>query len=189
METLKPLDELTQPDSRNRHYVVTERLTGKTRPLDVTDIHAAVSKIELDDAVPAAVRSQFDTARNLAVYSWYCSSFHQVSELKAFATVEYALRDVLNRKRLGLARLLKMAVERKLLLDRGFTHVADVQDEDTTTYCESLRQILPRLRNSLAHGSTALHPGSVTNLQICADLINQLYTARREAGASPAESG
>lgn len=59
---------------------------------------SGVAIITLSDSVPKEIVSQFNIARNLAVYSWFSYSFHQVSEMKAFSAVEHLkiCADVIN---------------------------------------------------------------------------------------------
>jgi len=175
MEELKKLQELQSPDQRNLYYCVINKITGEQRPIDVKDIYYSVERIELSTKVPEDIISQFNVARNLAIYSWFSYSFHQVSEMKAFATVEMALRERLGRHKCGFKGLVKKAVNLGLIKDSGFSHIEAPEDPNSTEYSAKLPDIMPSLRNSLAHGSTTLHPGSVNNLAICADFINQLY--------------
>lgn len=175
MEELKKLEQLQNPDKRNLYFCIIDHSTGKQRPLDVKDIYSSVERIELSEAVPEDIRSQFTVARNLAVYSWFSYSFHQISELKAFSTVEMALRSLLGKHKHGFRGLIKKAVNSGLIKDLGFSHIEKPGNPNSTEYSAKLQDIMPALRNSLAHGNTTLHPGSVSNLRICADFINQLY--------------
>ena len=175
MEELKKLEELQNSDKRNLHFCIIDHSTGKQRPLDVKDIYSSVERIELSEAVPEDIRSQFNVARNLAVYSWFSYSFHQISELKAFSTVEMALRSLLGKHKHGFRGLTTKAVNSGLIKDLGFSHIEKPENSNSTEYSAKLQDIMPALRNSLAHGNTTLHPGSVSNLRICADFINQLY--------------
>jgi len=175
MEGLKKIDELCEPDERYRFYVIQDSATGIQRNLKINDIFDSVKSIELNENAPEDIRSQFNVARNLAIYSWYCYSFHQISEMKAFSTVEMALRAKLGGNTRGLKKLIQEAIKKGLLKDSGFRHIDKPKHPDSIDYCLKLPELMPKLRNTLAHGSTILHPGSVSNLSICADFINQLY--------------
>jgi len=175
MEKLKKLEELHNPDKRNLVYGVIDRDTGEQRSLDVTDIYSSVEAIDLSAKVPESIRSQFNVAKNLAIYSWFSYSFHQTAEMKAFSTVEMALKDRLGKHKYGLKRLIKRSVDVALIKDSGFSHIAKPENPNSTEYSQDLPKIMSSLRNSLAHGSTMLHPFSVDTLVICADFINQLY--------------
>lgn len=174
MEEFKLLASLTNPDERNLYWAVIDRSTGTSRRLELEDIYNSVSEISLDEIVPEDIRSQFNVAKNVAVYSWYCYPFHQVCEMKAYSTVEYALKERLE-KNYPFPKLITKAINFGLIQDTGFSHLRKPVDEDSVEYCKSLIDIMPKLRNGLAHGGTTLHAGAVGTLRICADFINQLY--------------
>lgn len=175
METLKKLEELGNPDERNLRYIQVNYTTGEQRTLEIKDIYSAVERVKLSAKVPEKIQSQFNVAKNLAIYSWFAYSFHQISDMKAFSTVEMALRDRLGEHRYSFKGLIKKAVNLGLINDSGFHHIEESKNVTTNEYSAKLPEIMPYLRNSLAQGSTTLHPGSAGNLAICADFINQLY--------------
>lgn len=176
MEELKKLEEIQLPDVRNTRFVVIKQKTGERRELSLQDIYEAVKSVDLHNDVPEDVRNQFNVARNLAIYTWFSYSFHQVSELKAFSTVEYALRKLYGNNKQSFRSLIEKAVSDDLLKDSRFSHIEiDSQSNNSQKYVKHLPDLMPKLRNDLAHGSCTLHPGSVSNLQICADFINQLF--------------
>ena len=107
------------------------------------------------------------------MYTWHSYSFHQVSELKAYSCVEMALKDRLGKHKNGFRGLIKKAVSTGLIRDEGFRVISE--PNESNEYSQQLIDIIPGLRNELAHGSTTLHPDAVGTLQWCADFINQLY--------------
>lgn len=56
-----------------------------------------------------------------------------------------------------------------------FEDFKDATGEPDFDYLENFAKTLPGIRNNLAHGSKTLHPNSVETLELCAELINQLY--------------
>lgn len=42
-------------------------------------------------------------------------------------------------------------------------------------YLEILLKTIPPVRNNLAHGAQTLHPHSLDTLELCAEIINQLF--------------
>ena len=115
-------------------------------------------------------------ARNLAIYTWFCYAFHEISELKAYSTLEMALRLKFGGGKNGFKKLLIDAVNSGLIKDRGFCHIREgLKDSDSTSYVDRLPELMPRFRNELAHGSNRLNTGSFINLAICADFTNQLF--------------
>jgi len=175
MEEFTQFSDITTADERNLFFAVIDQSSGTSRKLAIKDIYNSINSIELAEPVPDSIRSQFNIAKNLAVYSWFSYSFHQVSEMKAFATVENALKCVLGKHKKGFCGLLIKAVRLGLIKDNGFTHIAKPNGPESIEYSEKLPEIMSKLRNNLAHGGTTLHPGSVKNLLICSEVINQLY--------------
>ena len=173
LEKFKLLSKITEPDSRNQHYVVTNTKTGESRPMTIEDVYQSVKSISLSESVPDSIKSQFNVAKNLAVYSWFSYSFHQIAEMKAYSVVEAALKMKLGTHKNGFRGLIKKAVNTGLIKDSGFQHIKS--DEESVQYSSQLPGLMSGFRNNLAHGSTKLYPGSVTDLRICADFINQLF--------------
>lgn len=169
MEEFKPLNQVTEPDVR---HALIDALTG-TR-LSLSGLHAAVGSITLNDAVPEEIKSQFNVARNLVLYTWFSYSLDTVAQLKTYIIIEHALniRDGLRDR--SLKEMLRRAVSEGWIFDSGFRHVVS-NPKDPQKYCMKLVDILPSLRNHAAHGSNALHQKGVAHLQICADFINQLF--------------
>lgn len=175
MEELKPIDSIFEPDSRNLHFVMYDEKIGKQRIYGINDIHQTVEKITLAKVVPDKIISQFNVARNLAIYSWFVYSFHPVAMMKVFSTVEAALKIKLGKNKHGFKGLLKKAVRLGLIKDSGFGHIETPSDKDSTEYSEKIPTIVSGFRNDLAHGETMLGPWGINNLRICADIINQLF--------------
>jgi hypothetical protein len=163
MEELKKLEEITLPDSRNTHYVLINRQTGQQRKYRLEDLH---------------VRSQFNVARNISLYSWFCYPFHNIADMKTFSTLEMALRVKLKKQntRTSLFHLIGISVKQGLIKDKHFSHIrAKLTNLESTCYVESLPKLISSLRNNWAHGSTMLYDASAMNLRICADFINQIF--------------
>lgn len=142
MEELRKLEEIVLPDGRTSGFVIINRETGQKREFGIKDLYEEVELIKLDETVPKEVRSQFNAARNLCHYSWYCYSFHNVLCFKAYATIEMALRIRLSKPE-GVATLRPMMDE---ALAKGF-----LKDE-------LLSEAIADLRNLAAHGSPANGP-------------------------------
>src|SRR2546421_1491502 len=84
-DSFRPAVDLLKPDRRFDFYGVTTQ----------RDLHADVADLNLNANVPDDVVIQFDTARNLFVYSWFSLRFVQVAQRHAYSTVEFALKMVL----------------------------------------------------------------------------------------------
>ena len=164
MEKLKEINEITSPDSRTTSFVIVNRETGQKREFRICGLHEEVELITLDETVPEAVRSEFNVARNLCLYSWYCYSFHSVACFKAYSTIEMALRIrlvKLDEAKCNLRPMLEEALAKGILQDKLAPE----------TY--------PDLRNIIAHGSAMNAPWSVQMLRLCAKTINELFAERK----------
>lgn len=189
MEELKKLEEVLEPDKRQKHFAVINWEDGEHRPLTLEDIYQSAASIKLHDGVPEEIRSHFATAQNLLVYSWFFYPFNVTAEFLAFVTLEHALRNRFKpKKETSLKELVKRAVTEGLVRDEGFSHIQDRVELDTPfdegfetfpqqvkKYVEILTESIPFLRNELAHGSPMLHPGGAFSVRLCAEFINQLF--------------
>lgn len=171
MEVFKSFDTLLDVDKRWSFF-----LGGKDDELTPTSLAAEyneVAAIELSANAPEAVRSQFSVAKMLRVYAAFYMPFTQMAELKAYATLEMALRSRFPSLK-GMKSMLNAAVNSGLVTDAGFSHIK-ASPQDPTSYSRTLPLCISKLRNSHAHGTTQLHIHSVANLRICAQIINQIY--------------
>lgn len=190
VEVLKPLSEIGEPDPRNLLRVFINNQTGDERRNTLKDMHDAVSGITLDPKVPEEIRSQFAVGQNLAVYAWFYYRFYMNAELQALACIEFALRLKLNPQSPGeknFKAMLRSAVHTGLIKDQGFRFFpvplshgprqipAKGGVVTVSSYSELLVELLPRMRNNLAHGASTLFDGAPGMLRISADIINQLF--------------
>ena len=212
----KSLDEVLLSDVRQKSWAIIEH-NGVIREARFKDLHKRMVGLTLNSTVPEDVRTGFDTARNLFLYSWFVYRFLPVAELQAHATLEYALgrRIAIEKagrvnglnKRFNLAvqrgwlrgeeirRYQKMAVRRKeyeeyqkRFFKEMFRTGGEWLNPDTRSetehafaYLQSLNKTMPKLRNWVAHGTPMLNGGAALTLEICCDLINQLFPRKIEA--------
>lgn len=167
MERFKEFNEITRIDER--HLLVGE-ITGGILALE--KLHAALAVINLRSEVPSEIRGQFNVARNMALYSFFCLSLAPEVHMKSYSVMELALRTRFVDRRTNLKALVRCAVDRGLLLDRGFRNV---NDDPSNPYSRSLIDVIPSLRNEAAHGSTLLVPDCLGHIEKCADFVNQLF--------------
>lgn len=163
MERLKRLEDIYQPDERWLNRVDIDHSTGAVTPTTVESIYTLVEEIELGANVPDEVRSHFEIARNLAVYSWFVYSFSVVAAMQALASLEMAVRMKTNaKKRDSFYDLLDRVFPGRELASNFAPPVP-------------LSKVVTKLRNDLAHGSSTMHGQGVNTLGFCAELINELY--------------
>jgi hypothetical protein len=158
MERLKRLEDICQPDQRWLNRVDIDHSTGAVTPTTVESIYGLVEEIRLNAGVPDDVRSHFEIARNLALYSWFVYSFNVVAGMQAFASLEMAVREKTGDRKTVFKNLLDKVFKGRQL-------AAGV----------SLSTAVTKLRNDLAHGSPTMHGQGLSTLTFCADLINELY--------------
>lgn len=190
MERLKALEELCSPDIRHSFFHVVDQATGNSRPTSQLDIYEAASAITLHEGVPEDVRGHFAAALNLLAYSWFCFQFSSTAQFMAYVSVEYALkmRYPSAKKPPPFASLIRRAIDEGLVKDSGFTAtranfpgigevhlVPPMFTPADKPYVEALAELLPGLRNTLAHGVISIHNQGPHSVRICAEFINQLF--------------
>lgn len=118
-DRLKPLDKLMEPAGINTAIARAYLAKGTVKQKTLADHYGDISATRLPPMVPEDIRSHFDIARNLLLYSWFVWEFRPVAQLYAFASLELALRtrvhlaDAIDeRDRPGLHSLLSLALER-----------------------------------------------------------------------------
>lgn len=203
---LKSLADVAHPDPRHFHSALFSYEPGVPRPRSLAELHAIVSRIDVSRDAPEEVWENFQTARNLVVYSWFVYRFATVAELHAYTCVELALQErvggTLGRTP-GLRRLLKHALDEGWLVDDGFRRgrerIARYEsgaedrkmmeehgirfkplDPDPQYYARIICDTAPPLRNYLAHGASAALRGALSTLETCAEIINQVFGASRD---------
>lgn len=78
-ESLRSLENLTRPDPRRKGG-------------SIEYLHSMLEKLKLNKNVPEGITIQFETAKNLFLYSWFVHRFHHVADLHALTTLELALK-------------------------------------------------------------------------------------------------
>jgi hypothetical protein len=162
MEKLKPREEVFLPDVRYLNRVNLDHSTGIVSEMTIDTIYQEVEQIQLNPTVSESVRSHFEVARNLAIYSWFVYSFNVVAAMQAFASLEMAVKEKTGDTRTNLKSQLDNVFKGRQLV----TGVAPAVD---------LSRAISWLRNDLAHGSTTLHGQGLILIRTCADLINELF--------------
>ena len=172
MENLKSLNEIHEIDQR---HVLLGEITG--RVLNLEKLYNAVSTINLNSTVPEKIRGQFNVARNMAIYTYFMYSLAPEVHMKTYSVMEMALRDFYGGdKKTNLKTLVRKAVESGVIQDAGFRHVPDNQEN---SYSKNFIDAHPKLRNSMAHGTSLLTHDCVGHIERCADFVNQLFPAEK----------
>lgn len=171
MEQFKAFGEIVLPDKR---HSLMDEITGFQWTLE--GLHHDLGLLVLSPTVPEEIRSQFNVAKNLALYTWYSYSLDPVVQLKSYILIEHALNLRDGRRNREFKSLLKHAVSERWIVDSGFFHVGGTRGDDQA-YCKKLTELLPKRRNAAAHGDVTLQQDAVRCLAISANFINQLFPA------------
>lgn len=169
MEKFKTLDELTKID---RKHLIIGDICGSVLSLEM--LHENLSKEILNDEVTDEIKGQFNVARNMALFTYYLYALAPEVHLKTYTVIEHALRfKVQPKKHVGLKMLLRKAVEEGWICDAGFRHLET--DGPGNEWCKSMVDIIPKMRNSKAHGSTMIMGDCFHYICVCTDFLNQLF--------------
>ena len=202
-QPLKKLHEIFEPDSRSEAF---SRMDGAgLRHQTIDDHYADITAIELSGGVPEAIRDEFDTIRNLYLYSWYVYDFTVPATLYSYALIEKAIKlkcassSVSAKRHQGFRKLLMLSIREGWLTNVAFQSVLDWEEEEFdpspddsflpthrsfprydpsgTDYCERLAKTLPELRNIQVHGEGGLSiPASTLGMiETCACIVNGLF--------------
>jgi len=209
---LKPLDEVVLPDPRFEILVIGNE--AQMRPFQLLDMHERLCLTKLNNEVPPEVQTHFQTALNLMLYAWFVFEFQTVAEKQSYASLEFALRrrfpnatktimkagkEKIISQTLG--PLLRLAVTERLIVAERLpawervkaNHAFHAQDSvlplvpppSANDWLLNLIETIPDFRNDLAHGSTKLYfESSFWALELCADLINALFSTKGEKPGS-----
>ena len=200
---LKQLNEIFEPDLRS---TMLSRLDATVhRPKTIDEHYADISAVRLGEGVPEVIRDEFDTIRNLYLYSWYVYDFTVPASLYAHSLIEKTIKEKCVRSGVslkqyrGLKQLLTVSIAQGWLTNSAFGFALELMHEEIVPpaseselptlrsiprylptdkdYCEHLAETLPRVRNMGAHGEAGLgFPASALSfIEICACVANALF--------------
>ena len=121
---LKRLDEMFEPDPRSTSFVKLDA-TGQ-HSKTIGDHYKQIATVRMADRVPEEIRAEFDTVRNLNLYSWYVYEFTAPATLYAYALIEKIVKEKCSTsgvdppKHAGLAKLLKLSIRQGWLTNADF---------------------------------------------------------------------
>ncbi len=141
MERLKPREQVLLPDVRYQNSANLDYSTGILTELTIDTTYEELEKVDLNDHVPESVRSHFEIARNLVLYSWFVYSFNVVAAMQAFASLEMAVKEKTGDKKGSLKSQLDKVFKGRQFTS-GFAPPVD------------LSKAISWLRNDLAHRSS-----------------------------------
>jgi hypothetical protein len=115
MENFKSIDDLLLMDEKHRFMGL---LCGSIPSLE--KMHAVLKNENLNIEAPEEIKSQFNVAKNMAMYSYFFYALAPEVHLKTYTLIEHALR--LKSKSKGevmLSGLLKLALKKGWIKDSG----------------------------------------------------------------------
>ena len=169
---MKALAEILNPDVRQAALVTLD--SGGWRPTEIRDYHKLLDAVRVTDAVPEAIRKQFEVARDLMLYGWFVYEFYTVASAQALSSLEFGLREacqIVNdgvnpcAQKSGLRCYIKEAKKRGLI--------------PSEKYHEQLDLFLSSSRNDLAHGGETLfnYALAMPDLEIVAAILNHIFSS------------
>jgi hypothetical protein len=154
------------------YFLTPDTLNRSTLEKHVTHING----ILLNDNVPKEIKEQFDTVKELLLFSWFRHRFETIALLQAIATLEFTLRYKLygdgRKEGPNLTQLLDIAITKKWLIDKGFTKSNSFEQQINKN---NLPKLLAKTRNSIAHGKPYAITQTYFLINIVVDAINQLF--------------
>jgi hypothetical protein len=173
MEEFKRLDQLMDMDEKHK---LMGDICGSVPSLEV--MHKYLLDETLNVEVPDEIKSQFNIAKNMAIYSYFFYAIAPEVHLKTYSIIEHALRIKINPKKpMMLKALMIHAVAQGWISDSGFRNIKSPNSDNE--WCKSMIDVIPRLRNAKAHGSNMLVGDCLDHISSCADLINQLFPSNQ----------
>lgn len=196
IDRLKALVEVTSRDDRWHAF--------GNRSLE--QHHELIAQFSLHENVPITVVQHFENAKNAWLYAFFSYRLLHVALMQLHVAGEVALKeraasDGIGTKRSRLNDLLKVAIERRWLLDANFEINFDKTKRDAERmemlrrigvehglfaepigeqdYAKKLVSAFRDIRNALAHGEVILKPNVSWEFLAVRDLINQIFISPR----------
>lgn len=168
MEKYIDYEKITEIDQR---HILLGQITGGV--INLRKLHNVLGNIEVNSSAPEDIRGQFNVARNMALYTFFCYSLAPEVHMKTFSVMEMALRHYYKGDtKTNLKKLVGNVVAEGVVCDNGFRHVPN---DSKNPYSKTFVDVFPNLRNTMAHGTTMLVPDCIGHIEKCADFVNQLF--------------
>jgi len=122
-DCLRDTSSATQPDPR----------TSILGSHELKEHWSEIDEIRLNESVPIDIKVQFETVRNLYLYSWFVYRFYPIAEHNAYICLEHALRQRFDKEipeesklrnysgKLSLRVLLQYAVKEEHIRNERFS--------------------------------------------------------------------
>jgi hypothetical protein len=100
---------------------------------------------------------------------------HQLALNESFTLGSEARQNVLNSGLRGMEKLREMSEKKLTEMTWDGSDIKITAEDLDWDYVKMLPDMLPKLRNEFAHGSTELNNWALRSIQIVCEIINQLY--------------
>lgn len=178
-DALKDISQLHSPDIR-----VTYWGGGVDKNLDI--FYENIKNIILEDNVPLEIKIQFETAKNVLLYSFFAYRMSSVAKSYAYSVFEYSLterirqdiQDSTSYKEVkGLRRKLQYALDNGWLTKNDFFFVTDISVQRDQELLDFIYKNFIDKRNELAHEPKSLNIlwQVPDELALLGKLINKLW--------------
>ena len=181
VDAFKDISELHVPDIR-----VTYWTGGVDRNLNL--FYENIKSIVLDECVPVEIKVQFETAKNVLLYSFFAYRMSTVAKSYAYSVFERSLaerikQDIQDTKALkevkGLKRKLQYALDKGWLVKSDFFFVPDISIQRDQELLDFIYNHFIDKRNELSHEPKSLdilwHVPE--ELALLGRLINKIWRA------------
>lgn len=192
VEPLKSVADLFRPDPRMTTRSIHDRASDERKPYTINEHHERYASLRVEVQLPPEVASSWTTAQHLAIYGYFAYQFIPLALMQALTTLELALCLRMGESHgIGLRQLLERAdriglIDKAELLPRNrLPPDALIEGEgpprDEGEYWQALVEALAGMRNIFAHGTYALLPDVLVQMDIACRIIRQIYTRRAAA--------
>lgn len=177
-------NEIFEPDPRSLNL-------ESSRGDYFENFHKSISTINLELNVPKEIIIQFETAKNVLLYSYYSYRMSSVANLFVYSVLEKAIKvkykisnphDQNSDKNQGLRKYMKIALKNGWIHKNDF-FLFDRENEDILDKeAEEMLHMFVDYRNDLSHSPEWLNfPWEVVNqFIICQNMINHIFNEKSE---------
>ena len=156
--------------------------------------HGLVQSVPINSTIPEDVQRLLITAKNLLIYACFYYPFNVTATSTALSALELAIRrkaelEGITSKLPGLHSALELALKNQWISDDGLSQIplrrrlttgatGEIEYVDDSTagpYVDVLKTVLPKMRNSLAHGTGFLEKNGASKVLVVNELINQIF--------------
>jgi hypothetical protein len=188
------MEEVTHPDA-----LFDQEIRATMFGWTPAERYSLVQSIPINSSIPEDVQRLLVTAKNLLIYACFYYPFNITAMQTALSALELAIRkkaesEGITSKLSGLQNAMEMALKHRWISDAGLSWIPAprrlvvgldgemeyVDDLTAGPYVDVLKAVLPKMRNSLAHGSGFLDNGGASKVLVVNELVNQMFPVSQQ---------